>query len=515
MRRLDRLGNLLLQTGSINEHALADVLEEQRHTLPFGSLCYVLGHLDEEPLARMLSKQSGVPGVVLTQSVIDLELLADVPYELALTYNLLPIYEDQRRIFVAAEKPMIVAKLLRELQFVTTKTIVPHIALHIILKQTVRSCYRARERGERFFLGDQVNPSLAATEANMFVVRSVDRVSSELPVAQAHDVVKEDVTQEVVDFDELLSYEVTGEEFGIPSPRVEDSNRPGPTPSILDAALELIPHHNTANINLDDGASTVDNEGPSRVLLVDDDFATRHLLVKELQPLGYVTSTASTGGEAVRQIKANPPNLVVIDVMLPEVDGFQICTAIKQSRKYNHIPVVLMSAVIDSARVTDEVLRRYGADAYFEKPLDTESVCERITKLLQANGTHPVAHGDDGFELAMELYRTNRLDDAISCLRSGLEVDPLSAKHHFVLANLLQKKQQYYEAIDEYEATVDLQPDYFPALTRLAYLYFRQGFTARAVETWKRALLHCRDEHLRHNIEVFMGKLIADLPSDL
>ena len=58
---------------------------------------------------------------------------------------------------------------------------------------------------------------------------------------------------------------------------------------------------------------------------------------------------------------------------------------------------------------------------------------------------------------------------------------------------------------------VPIQPAYFPALTRLAYLYFRQGLHARAVETWRRALPVCEDPALRRNIELFMRKLVADM----
>jgi tetratricopeptide (TPR) repeat protein len=80
-----------------------------------------------------------------------------------------------------------------------------------------------------------------------------------------------------------------------------------------------------------------------------------------------------------------------------------------------------------------------------------------------------------------------------------------------MLANMLQRASRWAEAVDEYEAVVDLQPAYFPALTRLAYLYFRQGLPARAVETWRRALPVCEDPALRRNIELFMRKLVADM----
>ena len=79
------------------------------------------------------------------------------------------------------------------------------------------------------------------------------------------------------------------------------------------------------------------------------------------------------------------------------------------------------------------------------------------------------------------------------------------------LANMLQRASRWAEAVDEYEAVVELQPTYFPALTRLAYLYFRQGMHARAVETWRRALPVCDDPALRKNIELFMRKLVADM----
>jgi tetratricopeptide (TPR) repeat protein len=200
--------------------------------------------------------------------------------------------------------------------------------------------------------------------------------------------------------------------------------------------------------------------------------------------------------------------------MLPEINGFQICRAVKQSRRYHEIPVILMSAVIDSGRVTDDVLRKHGADAYFEKPLNTERIKRRIKDLLGGEADRRRTAAEESFECALDLYRRGEIDDAVEALREGLRVDPMSAKHHFVLANLLQKQSLIYEAIDEYEATVDLKPDYFPALTRLAYLYYKKGFSAKAIEAWRRSLPHCPDVNLRQNIEVFMRKLIADMQSE-
>jgi CheY-like chemotaxis protein len=543
--RVDRLGKLLLRSGALSEETLADVLDQQRQTFPLASLCYVLGHVEEETLVRALSKQCGVPGIVLEGSLIRLDVLEGVSRETAMRHNVLPVFEDERRIFVAAEDPEVAIGVLRELQFVRGKTVVPHIALHVTLARTIRACYAALETGQRFFAGSEADVREASDLGRMVVVSDVDTLPDNDTASRAHEAVIEDVTKEL-DIDILfIETPDTGVELeistldtqavsdsggfgtvtGADGSSVDGSATGKSTDLVLRAGtstpvsqVELLSSTPSVAIDLDDGDGAAHPwapGGPTRVLIVDDDFATRHLLVKELQPAGMATVTASSGGEAVRAIKLQPPDVVVIDVMLPEIDGFQICRAIKQSRKYNHIPVILMSAVIDSGRVTEDVLRRYGADAYFEKPLNTDRIRRSLKELLGARGRTDLGAEDDSFARAIALYKAGDVDGAVEELRAGLKVDPLSAKHHFVLANLLQKKSLLYEAIDEYEATIDLKPDYFPALTRLAYLYYRKGFSAKAIETWRRSLPHCPDTSLRQNIEVFMRKLIANMQSEL
>ncbi len=521
-QRVDPVGRVLLRSGDLSEEALADVLDNQRHTLPFASLCYVLGHADEETLVRALSRQSGMPGVVLDRSVLRLDVLDGFQREHALRYGMLPVFEDDRRVFVATEDPNVGRELLRELEFVKGKAVVQHIALHVTLARTIRQAFSARDRGDAHFAGPTAEPDRVTNGGFMYVVSDVDSIASPGLEAEAHDALVGDVTKEIMDDDLLEIIDADSEMSTVEGMTPvhngdfsQHSRLPTATPL---SQVELVPPGDGREIDFDEGDAVeyrAAHDGPGRVLIVDDDFATRHLLVKVLQPCGYVTSTASSGGESYHLIKTDPPDLVVIDVMLPEIDGFQICRAIKSSRRYRNIPVILMSAVIDSGRVTDEVLKQYGADAYFEKPLNTDRIKRRIEDLLGAR-THAEPPWDDhSFEQALELYRGGKVDDAMELLRSGLDNDPLSAKHHFVLANLLQKKSLIYEAIDEYEATVDLKPDYFPALTRLAYLYYKKGFSAKAIETWRRSLPHCPDTMLRQNIEVFMRKLIANMQSEV
>jgi two-component system alkaline phosphatase synthesis response regulator PhoP len=302
---------------------------------------------------------------------------------------------------------------------------------------------------------------------------------------------------------------------------VDDAGMPEPVPheppsSLLVSAstwMGSLSGGEPGRIDLDrvDGPSyRVFHDRPPFVLVVDDDQASANFLVKELEPLGCRVETAGSAELAIGRLTSEPPDVVIADLMLPQVDGIQLCRAIKQSTKYARIAVILTSAMVEAGRLTEDVLASCGADDYIEKPIDTGALKSRLRALFVERGIGR-AQTSHSFDRALALYRAGDIDGAVDELRRGIEVEPSSAKHHFVLANLLHKKSLIYDAIDEYEATVELKPDYFPALTRLAYLYYRSGFASKAIETWRRSLPLCTDSSLRHNIEVFMRKLINDL----
>jgi DNA-binding response OmpR family regulator len=546
--REDPLGTLLARAGVISAAEVADLVGLQRQAWPIASLAYALGLADEQTLVAALSLQLGVPGVVLDRSSIVVDVMEGIAPELALEHRILPLAEERHRLLVACEHPHAVREVLRELEFIKGKSVVPHIALKLTLERTLRACLRARERGERLVIGPLAQPGARGAESIVVVgdpARAPGRPSAPATssaTSLARAALLEDVTREVP-FEEVVRAvtEDAGLTPGWLDPSGTDPNLDlvlgqlgsrVPSAIIVDgesgslplvspdtAVAQMLGRAGSAPIELidlddRDGVEYRPVRGsPGRVLVVDDDFASRQFLVKELVPLGIDVQTAEDGAEALSLLTEQPPDVLVADVMLPGISGLHICRAVKHSRKYSRIGVVLFSAVIESGRVTDELVRRHGADAYFEKPLQMNRFKARLGELLHARG----AGADDGpdgqasFEHALSLYRAGELDGAMSELRRGIEQDPMSAKHHFVLANLLHKKELIVDAIDEYEATLELKPDYFPALTRLAYLYYQQGYAARAIDTWRRSLPLCSDPGLRRNIEVFMRKLIGDL----
>jgi tetratricopeptide (TPR) repeat protein len=199
--------------------------------------------------------------------------------------------------------------------------------------------------------------------------------------------------------------------------------------------------------------------------------------------------------------------IVFTDVATPELDGLRMCRAIKRSKRLANCRVIVTTTVVDSGQIPDDVLASHQVDGYLEKPLDTR----RLHRVLRDLSTEERADHENLIADALGRYQAGDVEGAIARLRGALVSDPASPKLHFMLANMLQRASRWAEAVDEYESVVELQPAYFPALTRLAYLYFRQGLHARAVETWRRALPVCDDPALRRNIELFMRKLVADM----
>jgi DNA-binding response OmpR family regulator len=524
------LGKLLIERGILPGEAVEDALARQAHHLPLASQCYVLGLAAERPLAAALAAQNGVTAVVLDECVIRLAVLAGVSVDVARRSSFLPVYEDDGHVVLASASPRDVRAVAREIERIRDKRVDVHIALDVTLARTIRAAYAALARGDEYWVGTDALVDPEATNGRLALAMAEDLDAARTDAeARAHRALIEDVTKEMVAADLLFDdderphersattrtpstaaqegwsnigptpWPVTASGSG---PGIDDTQQEGEGDDGSDGTIEL-------SVELDQGTEAPTG-GPARILIVDDDFATRHLLVKELQPLGYLTATAASGGEAMRAMRQTPPDLVVADILLPEIDGFRLCRAIKRSRRLAHVPVVLMSAVIDSGRVTDEVLARYGADAYLEKPLDTRRVHRVVREQLGRQSGTP-READSEFARAIQLYQSGDVDGAIMLLRKSVSSDPSSAKHRFVLANLLQRKSLLIEAIDEYEMVIEIEPEYFPALTRLAYLYYKQGHLARAIDTWRRSLPVCEDPGLRRNIELFMRKLIAEM----
>lgn len=117
------------------------------------------------------------------------------------------------------------------------------------------------------------------------------------------------------------------------------------------------------------------------VLIVDDIAGNVRLIESLLAPDGHVVRTAGDGAEALRLVRSEHPDLVLMDVMMPDVDGFEACRAIKQDPSTRLIPVVLITSLNDSTSRIRGI--EVGADDFVSKPFNAHELRARIRSLLR------------------------------------------------------------------------------------------------------------------------------------
>ena len=116
----------------------------------------------------------------------------------------------------------------------------------------------------------------------------------------------------------------------------------------------------------------------TRIMVVDDDPNIRELVRLYLEKEGFEIITAERGDEAVKLFRASPPNLMLLDVMLPGMDGWQVC---REVRKISNIPIIMLTAKDETF---DKVLGlELGADDYIVKPFDMKELVARIKAVIR------------------------------------------------------------------------------------------------------------------------------------
>jgi DNA-binding response OmpR family regulator len=127
----------------------------------------------------------------------------------------------------------------------------------------------------------------------------------------------------------------------------------------------------------------------SRVLIVEDEPDIRELVVHHLKREGYQVSAASGGEEALRLVQAAPPDLVILDLMMPAMDGLEVCRRLRQNPATASLPIVMLTAKGDEI---DRVLGlEIGADDYVVKPFSPKELLARVRAVLRRSRPAPGA----------------------------------------------------------------------------------------------------------------------------
>lgn len=118
----------------------------------------------------------------------------------------------------------------------------------------------------------------------------------------------------------------------------------------------------------------------NRVMVVDDDDSLRDVIAEALREDGYSVQAVDNGQSALELVRSWPPDLVILDLMMPYVDGAQFCAAIREMHTMASVPIIVVSA----ARSAAEVGAKLGASASLSKPFDLFELTERVDHLLRA-----------------------------------------------------------------------------------------------------------------------------------
>jgi two-component system phosphate regulon response regulator PhoB len=174
----------------------------------------------------------------------------------------------------------------------------------------------------------------------------------------------------------------------------------------------------------------MDRAMAERILVVDDEPDLLELVRINLDQAGFAVETAETGEDALRALRRSPPDLMVLDLMLPDVSGTEICRRVRADAEVARLPIIMLTAKSDE--VDRVVGLEVGADDYVTKPFSPRELVLRVRAVLRRR--HPVSSSS-----GLLAYGVLQLDPGRHrCYVEGEEVE-LTAKEFDLLHGLMQR----------------------------------------------------------------------------
>ena len=122
-------------------------------------------------------------------------------------------------------------------------------------------------------------------------------------------------------------------------------------------------------------------ESKKKILVVDDEKDIASVVALRLQASGYEVICAFDGEEALEKARKENPSLIILDLMLPKIDGYKVCGLLKKDARFSRIPIIIFSA--KAQEVDMRMGQEAGADAYITKPFEGQVVISKIKELLK------------------------------------------------------------------------------------------------------------------------------------
>ena len=120
-----------------------------------------------------------------------------------------------------------------------------------------------------------------------------------------------------------------------------------------------------------------------KVLLVDDEIDFVDLISSRLESDGFRVKPAYDGEAALEKVETDRPDIIILDIIMPKINGFDVCRRLKADKKYKDIPVIMLTAKFQPSDIKFSL--EVGADAYITKPFEPSVLLEKLRELLQKN----------------------------------------------------------------------------------------------------------------------------------
>ncbi len=392
----------------------------------------------------------GHPVLVFSASSLDLGALQLVPQVVARTHRLFPVAVDEETITLAVSD-LGARPIFDQIAFATGRTVVPLLALETALMEAMEAAYGAAANRMAYLSGEHAPTNASPGDAKL----STETAPRLDPTMISHDI----VTEIELPIEALVP----------------------PLPVGADEPLSI----------------------PCDVLLIEDDQAVSDLVRRVLKHDDLVEEIVANGREALSRLRDVRPRLIILDAMLPEVHGFEICRAVKSSQTFTNTPVVMISAVYKGWQHAHEIQEVHGADVFIEKPFDVhylrKVVAEQIgASVVKSEKTDKVrAEIADLLRRADENYRANNDAAAESLAQQVRALDPFHPVPWLLIGNLRTKAGRPDAAMHAYERAAAFAPRLFSAAKNLALVYESLGFARKADRAWRQALACAPDDTTR------------------
>ena len=484
MRKTEKLGQILLREGIIDQLQLQSAQSRQRQ---FGGKiltnCLILGFLSEETSLRVLSYKLDMPAINISGSVFSLKAIDAIPKKLIKQYSVLPVKVTEDQLFVALTDYNIEA--LDAIRFSTSLKVVPYVTLEITINENIERVFDFISKNKSYFYGVSINPF-------------EDEISTESLIIY-------DCRDNLVITDKK---NISKEEFTVSEGTVFDAVDRSEDFFLNENKLERNPKNET-----EEKEELIGLTNRPRIVLVDNMKSPLQLTNAIINNSHYHIETTDVAEKCYQILNENEPDIIIVNITCPEIEGLNLIKEIR-ARGYIGLPLIAVSNQPKGWRFKIDLFEFFQPDMYVDYYINPSDIKQLIGEILNKSGNsideerlENKRYADHAIKVGVQKYKEGDHRGAIEIFDEAIKRDSLSGKAHFYKANVLYRQKKVHAAIIEYETSLRLSPDYFPALKNLALLYEKIGFKRTAFGIWQKSLSLSPDNTTKLKVQKRINEL--------